>query len=1344
MKNKILKLLVSIGLISLALVSCGKNSKNGKYNNRIDYSSDYQTVDNEDGYTITEVADKNATSIFIEETINNKKLTQISANVFEECKNLTSVYYKGTLNGWLKVSLGNEYSSPMANASKFYIQEDSGSIEYRGENYREVTSITLDKSIKSINPNQFYGFTNISAVYYNGTVDDWMRLSLGNEYSSPMVYANDFYYQNSEGTIEHNDNTYSLLESLVLSDAYTSIPDYQFYGFKCITSLTIPQSVIEVGQSAFRACTKLDNVYYNSTIADWCNISFENESSNPMYSGKKFYIDREEVNSIIIPSSVTTINSYQFYGFNNVTEIVVPKTVTTIKTAAFAACTSLDTLIVPFVGRNAEDTTKYPLGYIFGEASYADSYLVTQIYDDNGEKKSTDYYIPNNLKNIIIDGATSISDGAFYNCGKIKSITFSDDIESIGEDAFYNCIELEEVHYKSTLLNWCSIDFENESSNPMYYAKKYYIVDDSSEQMLTALNIPTTLEEIKPYTFSFTDESTLVEANIPASVLKIDSNAFYGAGIKRIIIPSTVEEIAEGAFSGCSKVEFITLAFIGNKAHEATDMYQYSFGYIFGRNYYSGATATLQHYYGAGDIEYKTYYIPDSLKSVAITDTTIIPYGAFDNCGFISKIEIPETVTRIDNFAFNNCSHLEEVYYASSIDGWYNIAFGNSLSNPMYYATNIYELNNEGGVIYNSHNYSVVKNIVLSSSMVEENALKFYGFDGLENVYYLGSAEEYINNIAAWFNPLYYATNFYYLDENGTVTYKDNKFSRLDSLTILSTTETIKSYQLSQKSLQTVVIPASVTLIEENAFYKSENLTSVYYDGTITDWCHITFKNEYSNPMYYATRFYIKDDNGTVEYKGNTYSLLTTIVLPDTVYIVGDYQFYGFDQVTSVTLNNVAAIGYEAFKANSNLEEIIINNIVVLIEEKAFANNPSLKTVSIYDVREIKKNAFYGSEEIDRVFYGDDDTSWLSISFENEYSNPLYYASTFYKISADGNVVFNDKKYSLSDTIVVDNTINYIDDYAFATAAIKNITLGSGIYKINSNILKHTTALESITIPASVTEIDEYAFLNCSRLDRVYYNGTLEEWCRISFENEYSNPMSRAEFFYLGTNLVEQIDLTSVSYVNSYALSFKKSSAVSKITIPRGTQLEQYAFYGASALVYLKLEVSGVRDSTFANCTNLKTVVILDKWFDAGSYAFYNCTGITDVFFKGEEEFERVYLTLGQDNTALLSSTWHYYIKWVDESITLTLENDGKWTIVDDEVYLIEYVLVTYQLDVDTLETEYVLKNSILKEVPTPLEKEGYTFAFWSTSPKGLTTFDVLNEQISENITLYAIYELNE
>ena len=303
--------------------------------------------------------------------------------------------------------------------------------------------------------------------------------------------------------------------------------------------------------------------------------------------------------------------------------------------------------------------------------------------------------------------------------------------------------------------------------------------------------------------------------------------------------------------------------------------------------------------------------------------------------------------------------------------------------------------------------------------------------------------------------------------------------------------------------------------------------------------------------------------------------------------------------------------------------------------------------------------------------------------------------------------------------------------------------LGSGIYEINSNIFKHTTALESITIPTSVTKIDEYAFLNCSRLNSVYYNGTLEEWCMISFENEYSNPMSRAEDFYLGTTLVEQIDLTSVSYVCSYALSFKKSSAVSKIIIPEGTTLEQYAFYGASALVYLKLEVSGVRDSAFANCTNLKTVVILDKWLEARSYAFYNCTGITDVFFKGEE-FERVYLTLGQDNTALLSATWHYYIKWVDESTTLTIENDGKWTIVDDEVYLIEYVLVTYQLDDDNLVTEYVLKNSILKEVPTPLEKQGYTFAFWSTSPKGLTAFDVLNEQISENITLYAIYELDE
>ena len=92
--------------------------------------------------------------------------------------------------------------------------------------------------------------------------------------------------------------------------------------------------------------------------------------------------------------------------------------------------------------------------------------------------------------------------------------------------------------------------------------------------------------------------STLIVA--PLGPVSIAANAFKDStSITSATIPSSVTSIGQGAFSGCSSLETMTIPFVGAEAGKTeNDTYQYPFGYIFGTASYTGGTSTSQYYYG--------------------------------------------------------------------------------------------------------------------------------------------------------------------------------------------------------------------------------------------------------------------------------------------------------------------------------------------------------------------------------------------------------------------------------------------------------------------------------------------------------------------------------------------------------------------------------------------------------------------------------------------------------------------------------------------------------------------------------------------------------------------------
>ena len=228
----------------------------------------------------------------------------------------------------------------------------------------------------------------------------------------------------------------SSLTSIDIPDSVTSIGNQVFRNCSGLTSCTIGSGVTSIGQAAFRECSSLSSITVdnNNTAYDSrnnCNAIIET-STNVLILGCK---------NTVIPNTVTSIGGRAFFGATNLISIDIPNSVTSIGDSAFQCCTSLTSIIIP------DSVTS------IGNSAFYSATSLTSI-DIPNSVTSMDDSVFNKCISLttatIGSGVTSIGSYTFAECRGLTSVTIPDSVTSIGNSAFTYCTSLSNITCNAT------------------------------------------------------------------------------------------------------------------------------------------------------------------------------------------------------------------------------------------------------------------------------------------------------------------------------------------------------------------------------------------------------------------------------------------------------------------------------------------------------------------------------------------------------------------------------------------------------------------------------------------------------------------------------------------------------------------------------------------------------------------------------------------------------------------------------------------------------------------------------------------------------------------------------
>ena len=331
----------------------------------------------------------------------SNSVTTIGCNVFESCISLPEIEIPESVT-----SIGDSAFYGCWELTKIEIPNSVISIgDFAFGDCSGLTELVIPKSVTSCNEYAFDSCSNLQNLTLdtmNEEVLSAVKWIASSEYGG--------YVSNLHVTIGNN---------------VTNIVDDAFSYCDGLTQITIPDSVISIGENAFLSCG-ITEIVIPSSVTSIGEAAFAACG----------------ITEIEIPNSVTSIGNWLFNG-TNITEIVIPKSVTSIGDYVFAQCYDLTTIKV-----EEGNSVYHSAGncIIETESKTLIAGCATSVIPTDGSVTSIGNfafaYCETLTEIVIPDTITSIGDWAFEACCELAELVIPDSVTSIGDGAFVDCYGL--------------------------------------------------------------------------------------------------------------------------------------------------------------------------------------------------------------------------------------------------------------------------------------------------------------------------------------------------------------------------------------------------------------------------------------------------------------------------------------------------------------------------------------------------------------------------------------------------------------------------------------------------------------------------------------------------------------------------------------------------------------------------------------------------------------------------------------------------------------------------------------------------------------------------------------
>lgn len=788
---------------------------------------------------------------------------------------------------------------------------------------------------------------------------------------------------------------------------------------------------------------------------------------------------------------------------------------------------------------------------------------------------------------------------------------------------------------------------------------------------------------------AFYGQNKITIVKIPNTVEIIGAYAFCNCyEIDEIVFGDNVKEVGEYAFSGCYNVSFFSsfgnsLEVIGKEA-----FYSISFNRIslpatikkIGENAFRHSVTSV--YIPNIETWYNIEFETDAANPLSINTSC----NLYANNVLVENIDIPDGVTKINDYAFHRYGKLKTVKVSSTVESIADTAFEycSNLSKFEVDENNSNYLAVEG-ILYNKDctkllicpRQKIDPKILLPDTVKEISPLAFYKIGtlkeiDLKNVEIVGDNSFYgcdnlsiVNSLNKFTsigeNAFYGCTLLEKIDfAEGLESIGNQAFYKcelLKTLNIPSTLKTIGDYAFYDTAIKSVSIPKTLNDIGTGAFSRCELLENVELSDNMTNIPEKAFMGctalkiidlPESVTLINANAFYesglksISFSQSSTVIKAYAFygSAFESIELPQSITEIGEYAFSNCVSLKEIRFpDNLETISKNMLTGCSSLTNVFFGKNTKVIGDGVFYNCDALETLVLPEgIESIGEESLAWCENLQNItipstlktvgfkaFYGSGKWKNIYLTDINHWLNIEYDYS-----SLEGGWDDYDDYYTYTSYYFMTCPFYYGGNLYLNNNLITDLVIPEGTTKINDAAFYGYSKLNSITVPDSLEKIGNHAFYNCKNLKEINFG-----------------------------NKIQEIGLCS----------FASCTSLEKVTIPGSiTQVTDSSFNNCTSLtdVVLNQGTEGIGEQAFYNCKALTNVYLPKSLFYVCASAFENCDALKNVHYAGtKEERNDITFILTEEfewgeydgNKTLKEAKWNYKSNYYVELRFV----DGEW-----------------------------------------------------------------------------------